>query len=608
MSLKNQNILLLSIIGIFFASLQVSASYFNKQFPNNLEFFTTARGQSNVQEVWREYENGIFKTFETAYIHQKLSDSVYWFHIPPIKKRETSVFTYVAPYITKAQLFIVTNEKVLPLNKISTFEVLKTGAFYYRHPTWEIPKENAKHHLILKLDNAGEQRTRLEFHHEDKKTFLKRLQFEHLLAGAYISLLISLVIFLLYFAILNKEFGVVFYALYICSVVIEFLAAKSLGIQFIWNDKEFLYNNIRSSNQALGFLNLGLFYAFFYKYRKAGRIHQNVFIIGSIYAFLLLMGYVIKYAVGGMSSYFLFVWGSLKIAMIAFLINHIILSFKKLLPFYLAFFFALPKLTLILIQNLSFKYSYPLLIQFLLDNIFFFALTLEVFVFTRYIFKGIISNQKEYVQLKELNKKLETSFQNKILQTAQKERNAILADVHDSLGGYLAALQIRLSENLIDKDVFQKIINSFQKEYRNLLQNLHTPEIDINSLTDELVEYCNEMNTIHDVDITTEFNISNKKLSKENCLNIYRILTELITNALKHSEASNIKVGMRSKYASELEVFVEDNGKGFSKKTGKNNKSFGLNNIRSRVESFNGTFEINSDRKYGTLATVKIPN
>ncbi len=576
---------------------------------NKLNFTATERGKATIESVYEVFKKGDFNTFKTKYVHQQLNDSVYWFHFKAPISQATSVFSYTAPYIPKAQLYIIHQDgEIESLKESSTYSVLKTGAFYYRHPTWEIPTTDTALDLFLKVDNDDSQRTRLEFFLEDKNEFLKRIQKEHLLAGGYITLLLSLVIFLLYFALLNKEYAVIFYALYVCGVIIEFLAGKSLGNQLIWSDIRFVFNNIRSSNQTLGFFNLGLFYALFYRYRSATKIHQNIFFAGSIYAFLLFLGYVVKFFIGGMESYFLFVWFTLRLAMLTFLANHIMLSFKKHIPLYLAFFFALPKISLILIPNISFKYDDPFWYRFFLDNIFFFALTLEVLVFTRYIFKDVISNQKKYVQLKELNKSLETSFQYKMLETTQKERNHVLADIHDSLGGYLAALQIRLSQDLIDKDVFQNIVNAFQKEYRSLLQNLHAPEIDVNNFANELIEYCREMNQIHDAEIVTEFNISTKKLSKEKCLNIYRILTELITNALKHSEASIIKVGVNNRNEEELEIFVKDNGKGFSKNGRNTGKSFGLNNIKSRAKNFNGTFEIESNRKYGTLAVVKMPS
>ncbi len=573
------------------------------------KYMATQREDATIKDVYNRYKKGQFTSFETKYVHQRLADSVYWFHFKKPVSEIPSVFSYVAAYIPKAQLYIVyDDDNIQALKESSTYSVLKTSDYYYRHPTWKIPASTKEGAIFLKLDNGDSQRTRLEFYLESENSFLKRIQKEHLLAGGYITFLIALMLFLLYFAILNKEYAVIFYAFYIGSVVIEFLAGKSFGNQLIWNDARFVFSNIRSSNQALGFVSLGLFYALFYKYRNALKVHQHIFLTGSICAFILLLGYVLKYFVGGMISYFLYVWFILKIAMLVFLVNHLILSSKKLIPYYLAFFFALPKISLIIIQNISFKYDDPFWYRFLIDNLFFIVLTLEVLVFTRYIFKDVIANQRKYYRLKNLNEKLEESFQYRLLQTSQNERNTILADVHDSLGGYLAALQIRLSEDLVDKKMLKNIANAFQKEYRGLLQNLHTPEIKVNNFSDEIKTYCQEMNTIYDTEILTEFDVSQKKLSKEKCLNLYRILTELITNALKHAEASTIKVGVNDDNDHALEIFVKDDGKGLSKSSNKQHKAFGLSNIKTRVEQFNGSFEISSPQKGGTLAVVIIPN
>lgn len=84
----------------------------------------------------------------------------------------------------------------------------------------------------------------------------------------------------------------------------------------------------------------------------------------------------------------------------------------------------------------------------------------------------------------------------------------------------------------------------------------------------------------------------------------YRIVQELVNNAMKHARASEISVQIVSE-EKRLSVTVQDNGTGMDAKTAEQSSGKGLANIRSKVASFGGRFDLSSEDGKGTEANIE---
>jgi signal transduction histidine kinase len=84
---------------------------------------------------------------------------------------------------------------------------------------------------------------------------------------------------------------------------------------------------------------------------------------------------------------------------------------------------------------------------------------------------------------------------------------------------------------------------------------------------------------------------------------VFRVLQELISNSLKHSDAKVITLHINS-FDDLLNIVYEDNGKGFSWELA--NKGLGLYNIESRIQSINGQLRFDSG-PFGISYTIDIP-
>jgi signal transduction histidine kinase len=80
---------------------------------------------------------------------------------------------------------------------------------------------------------------------------------------------------------------------------------------------------------------------------------------------------------------------------------------------------------------------------------------------------------------------------------------------------------------------------------------------------------------------------------------------ELLTNAVKHSGASNILVQC-SQNEGRIFITVEDDGRGFDTQSLEQKRGLGLSNIRNRIDYLNGKFDIQSQQGEGTIVNVEV--
>jgi signal transduction histidine kinase len=108
------------------------------------------------------------------------------------------------------------------------------------------------------------------------------------------------------------------------------------------------------------------------------------------------------------------------------------------------------------------------------------------------------------------------------------------------------------------------------------------------------------------LDIHTEFIGYTNSISQEKQLILYRIIQELVNNAIKHASPSEIIIQI-SEEEKVLNLTVEDNGKGFDRTDLDMRKTAGFHNIESRVQFLKGTMNITSELNIGTSIELQIP-
>lgn len=230
--------------------------------------------------------------------------------------------------------------------------------------------------------------------------------------------------------------------------------------------------------------------------------------------------------------------------------------------------------------------------------------------------KNLIAEQKAEIAKQKINE-LENSLNIKNLKAVVKgqeaERTRIANDLHDSLGGMLSTLKLHYDtlqvdhKELSDDQDYNKIMDLIDeacKDVRDIARNLKPNALEKMGLNAALKDLINRYTIRGTMDISLHTNEIDGLLSEDARLHVYRIVQELLNNALKHANATEIDVQL-NRNDEELFVMVEDNGRGFDLDTAK--RGLGLGNLNSRVNLLKGEMQIDSAPNRGTSVIVHIP-
>jgi two-component system, NarL family, sensor kinase len=229
-----------------------------------------------------------------------------------------------------------------------------------------------------------------------------------------------------------------------------------------------------------------------------------------------------------------------------------------------------------------------------------------------------ITNQKQEIQKQkiiELEKDRQLLSVNAMLKGQEEERSRLAKDLHDGLGGMLSGVKlsfINMKENMVlpaeNLEGFERSISMLDNtiaELRKVAHNLMPETLVRFGLDEALKDFCNSIQTSTGIEVVYQQFGEDRKLSSQAEITIYRIIQELVNNALKYSEGKQILVQLTKNHI-RTNITVEDNGKGFDVNILDQKKGAGFSNIRSRVNYFKGTLDINSQPGNGTSVNIEL--
>ncbi|MFN3405427.1 MAG: PAS domain-containing protein [Cytophagaceae bacterium] len=205
-----------------------------------------------------------------------------------------------------------------------------------------------------------------------------------------------------------------------------------------------------------------------------------------------------------------------------------------------------------------------------------------------------------------------------IIEGQEKERKKIARELHDGLGQMLTGLKFTIEslkgapgkkEKQTLEDVKKMILDTIV-EVRRISFNLMPSVLNDFGIVPALKHLTEQVSNVSKRKVTFVNHSHIERLPKQVEINLYRIVQEALNNAIKYSDADEVKVELLSD-DSHFEVEISDNGKGFLKSSlGGKTKDLsgnGIQNIQERTSLINGQFRIQSSPGKGTKLYIKIP-
>jgi signal transduction histidine kinase len=193
------------------------------------------------------------------------------------------------------------------------------------------------------------------------------------------------------------------------------------------------------------------------------------------------------------------------------------------------------------------------------------------------------------------------------------ERKRIAADLHDDLGSGLAAIRLgveSLSNLNPSAPIGKKITSALERSIERLKEislNLSPKVLHARGLVAAIKELEAEINSTVKIHLSVNATFIDTGFKPENTILVFRIIQEIIANALKHAQATKITVDLHTK-KNDLDLRIADNGIGFdAEKLKRNDKQSGLSNIQSRLEILNASVKLETGKSKGTSYSIKIP-
>lgn len=227
----------------------------------------------------------------------------------------------------------------------------------------------------------------------------------------------------------------------------------------------------------------------------------------------------------------------------------------------------------------------------------------------------IITDQTEEInkrQIKELQDDIQIRSMQSMIEGQELERERIAKDLHDSLGGLLSTVKLQFDSEQIGDDVkrnktFQNahaLLDHAVTEVRTISQNLQPAALANLGLEAALKDLINRFSDEHYPYIDLQCYDIPKQMNQMHSLSIFRVIQEMLHNAIKHSKASEILLQI-NREGDELVIQFEDDGVGFDPQNLKR-KGMGLGNIQSRIDYLKGSVERDSTIGEGTSYLIHV--
>lgn len=204
------------------------------------------------------------------------------------------------------------------------------------------------------------------------------------------------------------------------------------------------------------------------------------------------------------------------------------------------------------------------------------------------------------------------------IKSAIEERQRLARDLHDTVAQTLYSMTllaeaVRRMANAGDLDQVQAYASRLGetaqqslKEMRLLVYEMRTSVLEEQGLAKAIQNRLDAVEKRSGIDVHFQTNLEGK-LPEPLEKGLFYIVSEALTNSLKHANATSVNVVMCVDGADEVAIEVSDSGRGFDLNAAEDGGGIGLNSMKERAEKLGGKMKVVSEAGQGTRVLVRVP-
>jgi signal transduction histidine kinase/ligand-binding sensor domain-containing protein len=210
------------------------------------------------------------------------------------------------------------------------------------------------------------------------------------------------------------------------------------------------------------------------------------------------------------------------------------------------------------------------------------------------------------------------AFSRQLIESQERERKRIAAELHDSLGQNLLVVKNRAMLGALSrqdeegKKQFNEIgatVAQTLEEVRSISYNLRPHHLDQLGLTTTVCAMVDKMAGSSGIQMSCDVDDIDGVFPPADEITVYRIIQESLNNVVKHSRAVEAHVAVHC-HEHLVQVTIRDNGQGFASSASTarmvDGGGFGLKGLAERVQMLGGVHTIESEPGRGTTVTVRL--
>lgn len=236
-------------------------------------------------------------------------------------------------------------------------------------------------------------------------------------------------------------------------------------------------------------------------------------------------------------------------------------------------------------------------------NYFYWIVSLEFILLGSFLAWRYDKTLKQNIKLLKEKNQVEELAHLRTLSVLEDERKQIARNLHDDLGTTISAVKLIVSNNYKTDQQLSEMIHRATIEIKDFYKKIAGMGNELLSLKESLSLKVADAEKLSNIKIEYIFTGDEPILEPPLKDSLLRIVTELLSNLVKHSKAKTASLQLIAN-PEQLQLLIEDDGVGFD--TRKNTNSMGIYNIYSRAERWGGNVYFSSNHK-GTVCIVNIP-